>query len=36
MKGVRPDSGRLIQESMALVEKEKTQKCVGLGLRFIC
>jgi hypothetical protein len=28
MKGIRPDSGKLVLESIGLVQKEKVQKCV--------
>jgi hypothetical protein len=33
MKGIRPDSGKLVLESIGLVEKEKVQKCVENGLK---
>jgi hypothetical protein len=28
MKSVRPDSAKLIQESIALIEKKKVKRCV--------
>ncbi len=33
MKGIRPDSGKLILESIGLIQKEKVQKCVEQGLK---
>ena len=35
LKGIRPDSYQLVRESLAHVEKEKAQRCVGLGLKYI-
>jgi hypothetical protein len=35
MRGVKPDSAKLICESLALVEKENAQRCVELGLKFM-
>ena len=35
IKGLRPDSLMLVQESIRLIEKDKVKKCVEKGLKSI-